>query len=180
MENSEELLPVVNKSGEVTGSASRGECHDGVSFLLHPVVHLHIVNREGKILSQKRSMNKKIQPGKWDTAVGGHVDFGETVSEALRREAEEETGFANTENALPVKAYCFRSEVEAELINPHVVFVGDDFMPRTKESDQIDEFRFFSEAELSEMASAGLLTPNFASELSDVIFPFLKSIGHGD
>jgi isopentenyldiphosphate isomerase len=28
---------------------------------------------------QKRSETKDIQPGKWDTAVGGHVDYGETI-----------------------------------------------------------------------------------------------------
>ena len=46
-------------------------------MLLHPVVHLHVMREGGFLYLQKRAMDKDIQPGKWDTAVGGHVDFGE-------------------------------------------------------------------------------------------------------
>ena len=82
---STEFFPLVNESGEVVGKATRAECHSG-SKLLHPVVHLHIFNRAGDLLLQKRSLRKDIQPGKWDTAVGGPVDYGESIDEALRRE----------------------------------------------------------------------------------------------
>ena len=71
-----EIFPIVTPDGVVTGSATRAECHSG-SKLLHPVVHLHILSRDGRVYLQKRSMSKDIQPGKWDTAVGGHVDYGE-------------------------------------------------------------------------------------------------------
>ena len=40
-------------------------------------------------------MNKDIQPGKWDTAVGGHVDYGESVEDALFRETREELGITD-------------------------------------------------------------------------------------
>ena len=76
-----EIFPLVNEAGEVVGKATRQECHSG-SMLLHPVVHLHIFDNQGRLYLQKRSMDKDIQPGKWDTAVGGHVDFGETVEQA--------------------------------------------------------------------------------------------------
>lgn len=66
----EEVFPIVNEQGETIGSATRKECHFG-SFRLHPVVHLHIFNSQGELYLQKRNMNKDIQPGKWDTAVGG-------------------------------------------------------------------------------------------------------------
>ena len=87
-----EMFPVVEPSGLVTGMASRQFCHSG-SKVLHPVVHLHIIDRFGRLYLQKRSMKKDIQPGKWDTAVGGHVDYGEMLLEALYREASEELGF---------------------------------------------------------------------------------------
>ena len=77
-DNNQEMFPVVNEQGNITGAATRGECHSG-SRLLHPVVHLHIFNTKGELYLQKRPEWKDIQPGKWDTAVGGHIDLGESV-----------------------------------------------------------------------------------------------------
>ena len=42
-DNNQEMFPVVDEQGNITGAATRGECHSG-SRLLHPVVHLHIFN----------------------------------------------------------------------------------------------------------------------------------------
>lgn len=79
-DNQNELFPVVDTQGTVIGSATRGLCHSG-SRLLHPVVHLHVFNSSGELYLQKRPEWKDIQPGRWDTAVGGHVDWGEEVEE---------------------------------------------------------------------------------------------------
>ena len=114
-DNSEEVFPVVDSAGKVVGRATRGECHGG-SMLLHPVVHLHVFNSSGELYLQKRPLWKDIQPGRWDTAVGGHVDYGETIAEALRREVREELGITEfTPEAVAV--YEFRSERERELVH---------------------------------------------------------------
>ena len=91
MDNQQEIFPLVDEEGTVVGSATRGECHSG-SKLLHPVVHLHVFNSRGEVYLQRRPDWKDIQPGKWDTAVGGHIDYGENPSDALRREVREELG----------------------------------------------------------------------------------------
>ena len=90
-DNLEEIFPLVDEEGTVVGKATRGECHNG-SRLLHAVVHLHVFNSAGEVYLQKRPEWKDIQPGKWDTAVGGHIDYGETPKAALRREVREELG----------------------------------------------------------------------------------------
>ena len=67
-----EMLPIVEPNGAVVARASRSSCHSGTK-LLHPVVHLHIIDRFGRIYLQRRSARKSLFPLYWDTAVGGHV-----------------------------------------------------------------------------------------------------------
>ena len=112
-DNQEEMFPVVNAMGEVVGCATRGECHSG-SHLLHPVVHLHVFNNKGEVYLQKRPEWKDIQPGKWDTAVGGHIDYGETPEEALKREVREELGITDFISER-IGMYVFNSQRESEL-----------------------------------------------------------------
>lgn len=161
MSQNEEILPIVDVSGHVIGKASRSECHSG-SMLLHPVVHLHVFNRNGDLLLQKRSMAKKIQPGKWDTAVGGHVDWGEDVHSALVREAREEIGL-NVVEPKPLFVYEFTSPIEHELINGYTVTVSDDFVPQAEEHE-IDDLRFWSIDDISAAIGKDILTPNFETE----------------
>ena len=81
-DNSEEMFPVVDEDGNILSAATRGECHNG-SKLLHPVVHLHVFNSRGELYLQKRPEWKDIQPGKWDTAVGGHIDLGSSLGNGI-------------------------------------------------------------------------------------------------
>ena len=56
------------------------------------MVHLHVFNSKGEVYLQRRPDWKDIQPGKWDTSVGGHIDYGEEPEQALVREVREELG----------------------------------------------------------------------------------------
>lgn len=161
-DNSEELFPVVDEAGNVTGCATRGECHGG-GKLLHPVVHLHVFDHQGRIYLQHRPLWKDIQPGKWDTAVGGHVDFGENVEMALRREAREELGLTDFVPE-PVKSYVFESDRERELVNTFSTTVDSaDVHP----TDELDGGRWWTAEELA--ATPDCLTPNLRHELTFIL-----------
>lgn len=156
----EEIFPIVNTEGEVVGSATREECHAG-TFLLHPVVHLHIFNSAGELYLQKRVMTKKIQPGKWDTAVGGHVDYGEKIEDALLRETHEELGVRDFTPDFLMR-YEFCSQVEAELVYIYKCVYDGDF---NLDPLEVDEGRFWSLDEIKKSIGKGLFTPNFESEI---------------
>ncbi len=159
MDNQKERFPIVDAEGRVVGSATRGECHSG-SKLLHPVVHLHVFSSSGDIYLQKRPEWKDIQPGKWDTAVGGHIDYGETPEDALLREAREELGITEFDVEFVTK-YVFESSKERELVYVHRCIYDGEIRPSTEE---LDGGRFWTMHELREAMGKGVLTPNFESE----------------
>ena len=158
IDNKEELFPIVDEEGRVVGKATRGECHGG-SHLLHPVVHLHVFNNAGELFLQKRPEWKDIQPGKWDTAVGGHIDLGETPEEALVREVREELGITEfTPQRLGM--YVFESQRERELVYVFQTVYDGEIRP----SDELDGGRFWTIDEINAAIGQGILTPNFESE----------------
>lgn len=159
MDNQQELFPVVEESGNVVGSATRGECHSG-SRLLHPVVHLHVFNSKGEVYLQKRPEWKDIQPGKWDTAVGGHIDYGETPEEALLREVYEELGITDFKPDF-VDKYVFESRRERELVYVHRTTYNGEICPSENE---LSGGRFWTMQEVRDAMGQGVLTPNFESE----------------
>ncbi len=169
----EEWFPLVNEEGETIGKATRRECHNG-SKMLHPVVHLHIFNKEGALYLQKRSMKKDIQPGKWDTAVGGHVDYGETVEEALRREVREELGVTDFEPQFMVR-YLFESAIEKELVNAFYTVYEGIISP---DHDEVDEGRFWPIEEIETHIEKAVFTPNFEQEFMKYVRPCITRISH--
>lgn len=162
-DNREEFFPVVDLTGALVGRATRGECHGG-SMLLHPVVHLHLFNSRGELYLQRRPAWKDIQPGRWDTAVGGHVSYGESVAEALRREAGEELGITDFEPER-IAVYPFRSEREYELVYVHRTVYDGPVRP----SGELDGGRFWTPREILENLGRGLFTPNFEGEASLIL-----------
>ncbi len=157
-DNNQELFPLVDEEGRVIGSAMRGECHDG-SKRLHPVVHLHVFDPVGRLYLQQRPLWKDIQPGKWDTAVGGHVDFGEEIADALRREVREELGIEDFTPEFLLR-YVFDSDRERELVHVYKTVYEGEIHP----SAELDGGRFWTLDEIHEVIGKGVLTPNFESE----------------
>ena len=163
-DNMQERFPIVDEEGTVIGQATRGECHSG-SMLLHPVVHLHVFNSLGDVYLQKRPVWKDIQPGKWDTAVGGHVDYGETPGEALQREGREELGITDFAPVF-VGKYVFESQCERELVYVHRTTYNGEIKPSKNE---LDGGRFWSIEEIRDAIGKHMLTPNFESEFQRFI-----------
>jgi len=164
----EEIFPVVDKDGNTIGEAPRSVCHDGISKLLHPVVHLHLFNSTGELFLQKRAMTKDIQPGKWDTSVGGHVSPGEKIEEALFREVFEELGL-KISSAHFIGKYIWESSRERELVNSFSV--TSDETPVINPGE-IDEGRYWTLDEIRSSLDKDIFTPNFEHEFRISNFMF--------
>ena len=122
-------------------------------------MHLHVFDKSGRLYLQRRPDWKDIQPGKWDTAVGGHVDYGEDVMSALRREAREELGLTDFV-AEKLKSYVFESAREKELVNAFKTVVEYAPVP----SEELDGGRFWTREEVLSNMGKGVFTPNFEQE----------------
>ena len=154
-----ELLPIVDENGNTIGKTTRSEAH-GPKRPLHPVVHLHLFNSQGKLYLQRRPLWKDVQPGKWDTATGGHVGYGENISNALMREVSEELGITGYPPSFLGK-YVFESNVERELVHVFSTTFDGEVHPNDEE---LDGGRFWLPEEINDAMGKGVLTPNFESE----------------
>ena len=154
-----ELFEIVDEGGNVIGTAPRNVCH-GDPSLVHRAAHVLVFNKEGRLLLQLRSKHKDIQPGKWDTSVGGHLCVGETYEEAAVREMEEELGITGAKLDY-LYDYPLRNNVESENIRSFVMTWDG---PVRFQEDEIDEVRLWSLDEIRKALGTGVFTPNFEQE----------------
>ncbi len=164
-----EYFDLVDPEGNRIGRALRSECH-GNPKLLHQAVHIFVVNRAGELFLQKRSQKKDVQPGKWDTSVGGHVDAGEKADEAARRELGEELGIVGAQPEF-LYSYRWQSPVESELIRSYRLQHEGPFRLQPEE---LDDGGFWALSEIEAALGSGIFTPNFEFEWPK-IRPFLES-----
>lgn len=158
-DNKNEMFPLVDEQGNIIGAISRGEAHSG-SKKLHPVVHLHVFNSNGDLYLQKRPAWKDIQPSKWDTACGGHIDLGEDVKTSLKREVREELGITDF-TPQDMGHYVFESTRERELVYVHKTIYDGEVLPS---KDELDGGKFWSRDEILNNIGKNVFTPNFENE----------------
>ena len=168
-ETREEFFDVVDEDDRVVGRAARSEVH-GNPALLHRVVHVLVFDSQGRLFLQRRADDKDVQPGKWDTSVGGHVDAGEERSAAALREMEEELGIppdgTETPNLVFLHGYIHSNEYESESVHTWMCRWDGPF---ALQQSEISEGRFWTPDEIDALVGrtpkAPLFTPNFLDEL---------------
>ena len=163
----EEIFEVVDEDNNVIGTAKRSECHGNPS-LIHRTAHVVVYHPDGRILLQKRTKTKDVQPGKWDTAVGGHLDPGENFEQGARREMNEELGIPIDIPLEHVFDSKIRNEIESENIRIFSTVYAGDFKLHP---DEIEEIKFWEVDELREMIkkTPKIFTPNLIEELKTIL-----------
>ena len=112
-----EFLPIVNERGNIVGRATYFELHKG-NKLLHPVVHLHVINEKGATTRLY-----------W-----WHVAFGETPEKTLKRKMTETLDLPEAKPKLK-RQYIRESKTEKELVYVFTV-VSDEDLPLTPEGEE--------------------------------------------
>lgn len=101
MGSTEEWFDVVNERDEVIRRATRREVH--ATGLWHRSVHVLVFDAGGRVFLQKRSMQKDLCPGLWDSSCSGHLDAGEDYDAAAVRELGEEIGVRLAAGEVPAR-----------------------------------------------------------------------------
>lgn len=161
----EEFFDIYDEAGNRIGVATRRECH-GDPKLLHHTAHVVVFHPEtGAILLQKRAATKDIQPGKWDTAVGGHLALGEDYETGARRELAEELGVTDAGKLKYLFDGKIRNSIESEDVRVFALRRAGGFKFQVEE---IDDIRFWTAAELFDPENRKNFTPNLCAELDEL------------
>lgn len=147
-----EYFDVLNECGEFTGKVeTRDNCHK--QGLWHRANYGFIFNKNGDVLSQKRSKTKKLWPDLWDITAGGHVLAGEFGYEALIREVKEELGIDIEQKDLLYLVGSTSVNVKGDIINKHfnecfIINKDVDISKIKLQEEEVSEIKWFTKEEI--------------------------------
>lgn len=147
-----EYFDVINENGEFVNKVeTREECHK--KGLWHRAVYAFIFNKNGDVLLQKRSGNKKLWPNLWDVTVGGHVLEGEFGYQALIRETKEELGIEINESEIKYLVSTTSTNIEKDIINNHfnegyIITKDIDVSEIKLQQEEVSDIRWFTKEEI--------------------------------
>jgi len=144
-----ERIDIVNEEDLVIGDASYEEVYR--QGLPHRIVHVLIFNDAGEMAIQLRSKQKTFCPEHWSTAVGGHVQSGETYMEAAHREFKEELG-VHTDLVFIRKDRYVTGTGQIKFVATFATIYNGPFKPN---SEEVADVRYVSRKELQSMLVIG-------------------------
>ena len=103
-----EYVDIVDENDKIIGRASKQEAH--TKGLLHRTVIAEVIGSDGRMALVKQASDRQ-DAGQYVSPVGGHVSSGETVEQALIREAEEECGLTGALDFRYIGKKIFNREV---------------------------------------------------------------------
>ncbi len=149
-----EYFDVLNENGEFTGEIkTREQCHE--QGLWHRAIYGFVFNKNGDVLLQRRSKNKKLWPDLWDVTAGGHVLTGEFGAQALIREVKEELGIDISEDELKYLVGSTSSNIKGNIKNNHfnecyIITKDIDITKIKLQKEEVSDIRWFTKEEILE------------------------------
>jgi len=175
--DNEELILVDLDDNEI-GSLAKSECHRG-NGILHRAFSIFLFDRNGDLLMQKRSAEKRLWPGYWSNSCCSHPRKGETLAVATRRRLMDELNVSATLEFVYRFDYTARFQdagSENELCS---VYVGRAIGDVHANGTEISELRYISSRDLRVGLEAApqTFTPWFKLEWSRLSSDFAHILG---
>ncbi len=111
------------------------------------VVGAVIPDAAGRVFVHRRTPDRRLLPGAWDIP-GGHVERGESILAALRREIEEETGWRLSRVAADLGHTAWSDAGHDLLEADYIVGVAGDLAVPRLEAGKHDAWAWIGEADL--------------------------------
>jgi isopentenyldiphosphate isomerase len=156
----EEMVDVVNESDTVVDQVLKSVAH--TNGLLHRTVIGILRDSAGKFVLVRLHAHKQ-DAGLLTNSIGGHVQSGESVEDALSREIREEIGITRFSSKALGK-FIFNREILGKKENHYFVVyeVYSDDTPAV--SDEVSSFEYLTEGDLRR--SVNLISPTLRAVLS--------------
>jgi isopentenyl-diphosphate delta-isomerase len=150
----EELVILVDESGQPIGTAGKFAAHHGATEL-HLAFSCYVFNDKGQLLVTQRARTKKVWPGVWSNSCCGHpaprpthhtsktetlreVWGIEPMEEAIRRRLDHELGMTAKDITVAVADYTYKTPpfegvIEHEYCPVYVARAASSVFPNSKE-----------------------------------------------
>lgn len=180
-QNEGESLTIYNESNQPIGKVERDKAIG--SGLLVEGVQLWIINPDtNQVLMQRRSWNKKNNPGKIDVSVSGHVQPDETTIQAILREASEEIGLKDRQQLCGLIQKIAQNQIDLRkhgmqgnyAMTYFLAFLNNSLDTYIRNSKEVEELFFMDYEELKSRvrnADSEMFIPK--SEQAETIFSIL-------
>ena len=152
----DELVDVLTEDGNNTGTqVSKILAHK--NGICHGICVVALIDKEGRILLQKRSETKRDEPNKWDFSSSGHISVGETPKEAAIRETAEEIGITINESDLKlIDTYINKVKLDSGININHYTYlfiaqININSSDIAVKKEEVSEVRFVNKEEYNKM-----------------------------
>ncbi|MET7747981.1 NUDIX domain-containing protein [Micromonospora sp. NPDC005367] len=136
-----------------------------------------IVDDDNRLFFQRRSPHRRLFPNCWDV-VGGHLESGEDVEAALRREVTEETGWTVSHLLGPVGEYRYVGDDGlARIEYDWLVRVEGDLARPRLEVGKHTEFRWLAEEDVALLDEHRDVNDGLIRRIAEEAFAALRAMG---
>jgi isopentenyl-diphosphate delta-isomerase len=162
---------LVNENDEPIGKMEKMEAHR--RGVLHRAFSVFIFDKQGRMLLQRRAMNKYHSGGLWTNACCSHPKPGEVTIDAARKRLKEEMGFET--EIKPLFTFTYNAEFENGLIEHEFdhVFTGVYSGDITPDKHEVMDFRY---ASMDEIQTELQHHPEIFTAWFKIAYPNLRSV----